>query len=179
MITDARISEDVKPVGPNWITALRAPAIKRAAEQRRHSDVAVRRARHGRHHQSRVSRRAAGCLPQCRDRRRKRQDLLAATERDLAVIQAEVRRKQCPLRGEAEIGLAVRAVLNTHKVGKHFILDIGERDLSFVRVTAAIDTEETAPPPKAAPARSHRLRHLPRQGSRNALSRQGPLRSSP
>ena len=72
--------------------------------------LAVRRAQSGRDHRARLSRRAAGRLPQSRARRasaaRKRDELLAATERDLSRIVAHVRRRYAPLRGKAEIGLA-------------------------------------------------------------------------
>ena len=46
-----------------------------------------------------------------RERARKRQDLLAATEKDLAAIAAAVRRSRKPPRGEAEIALRVGAVV--------------------------------------------------------------------
>ncbi|WP_287787833.1 hypothetical protein [Acidiphilium sp.] len=55
-------------------------------------------------------------------RTRKREELLAATERDLARIQAAVARKRQPLRGAAEIALAVGAVIEQHKMRKHFDL---------------------------------------------------------
>ena len=58
-----------------------------------------------------------------RERARKREDLLAATERDLAQIAAGVARQRQPLRGKAEIGLAVGAVIDRHKMAKHFDLD--------------------------------------------------------
>ena len=57
-------------------------------------------------------------------RTRKRQELLAATERDLARIQAAVARKRQPLRGATEIALAVGAVIEQHKMRKHFDLTI-------------------------------------------------------
>jgi hypothetical protein len=63
------------------------------------------------------------------ERARKREDLLAATERDLARIAAAVARKRQPLRGKAEIGLEIGAVLDKHKMAKHFALDI--TDTSF------------------------------------------------
>src|SRR5208337_3785854 len=47
------------------------------------------------------------------------EDLLRATERDLAAIAAAVRRKRAPLRGTAEIGLAVGAVIDRRKMAKH------------------------------------------------------------
>ena len=48
------------------------------------------------------------------ERTRKREDLLAATEHDLAGIQIAVARKRDPLRGTAEIALAVGKVINKH-----------------------------------------------------------------
>ena len=77
-----------------------------------------------------------------RERSRKRQDLLAATEADLAVIAAAVRRSRNPLRGETEIALKVGAVVNRHKMAKHFDLVITQTSLSFHRKAAAIAAEE-------------------------------------
>src|SRR6202035_2102990 len=65
------------------------------------------------------------------ERARKRDDLLAATERDLARIAARVRARREPLRGSAEIGLAVGAVVGQHKMAKHFEIEIGEAQLSW------------------------------------------------
>jgi hypothetical protein len=84
------------------------------------------------------------------ERTRKREDLLAATERDLAPIRAAVARKRDPLRGTANIALAVGKVINKHKacpraldpgVAKHFDLDITDTAFSFARKTAAIAEE--------------------------------------
>ena len=77
-----------------------------------------------------------------RDRRkRKRADLLAVTERDLGRIKLAVERKRGPLRGMAEIGLQVGAVLDKHKMGKHFDLTIADSDLVYRRKEGAIATE--------------------------------------
>ena len=57
-------------------------------------------------------------LELARERTRKRDDLLAATERDLSRIVAHVRRRYAPLRGKAEIGLAVGAVIDRHKMSE-------------------------------------------------------------
>src|SRR6201997_919913 len=69
------------------------------------------------------------------ERARKREDLLAATERDLARIATAVARKRQPLRGKAEIGLEIGAVLDKHKMAKHFALDITDTSFSFARKT--------------------------------------------
>ena len=76
-----------------------------------------------------------------RERARKREDLLAATERDLARIAAAVARKRQPLRGKAEIGLEIGAVLDKHKMAKHFALDITDTRFSFARKTDEIAAE--------------------------------------
>ena len=128
MITQARIDDDLRPAGLDWITSLRAPSI-RALVEGGALQFAVRRARHGGDHLARLSGRAADRLPQSRAgprTRRKREDLLAATESDLAVIAAGVGRRRQPLRGAAEIGLAVGAVLDKHKMAKHFDLTIAD-----------------------------------------------------
>ncbi len=75
------------------------------------------------------------------ERRRKRDDLLAATERDLARIQAAVARKRNPLRGTAAIALAVGAAIDTYKMAKHFDLTITDVAFSFARKTAEIQAE--------------------------------------
>ena len=75
------------------------------------------------------------------ERTRKRQDLLAATERDLARIRAAVVRKHHPLRGATNIALAVGAVLDKHKMAKHFELAITDTAFSFARKTAEIAAE--------------------------------------
>ena len=52
MITEARLNEDIKPAGLDWITALR-PRDQGTVDGRDLAAVAVRRARHGQHHSAR------------------------------------------------------------------------------------------------------------------------------
>jgi transposase len=61
--------------------------------------------------------------------------LLAATERDLSRVAAQVHRRYAPLRGEAGIGLAVGAVIDGYRMAKHFALAI--TDDSFVSTVAS------------------------------------------
>jgi hypothetical protein len=144
MITQARITEDVRAAGFDWITALRAPAIQ-ALLQSGTLQLSL-------FDQRDMASITAPDFPGerlvvCRnpdlaaERARKREDLLAATERDLARIQAAVARKRDPLRGAAEIGLAAGAVFNTHKMAKHFDLTITDHTFSFARKTAEIAAE--------------------------------------
>ena len=144
MITQARITNDIKSAGLDWITALRAPAIKALVEtgalqlslfdQRDLASITAPEFPGER-------------LIVCRnpdlavERGRKREELLAATERDLTRIQVAVARKRKPLRGASQIGLAVGAVINKHKVGKHFTVEITDTTFSFARKAAEIATE--------------------------------------
>ena len=144
MITEARISEDIKTAGLDWITALRGPAIKELLN----SGTLQLTLFDQRDMASITSPEYPGeRLVVCRnphlaaERARKREDLLAATEKDLAAIKARVGRKRDPLRGTAEIALAVGEVFNTHKMRKHFDLTITDDAFSFARKTAEIAAE--------------------------------------
>jgi hypothetical protein len=144
MITEARIGADIKSAGLDWITALRGPAIKELLN----SGVLQLTLFDQRDMASITAPDFPGeRLVVCRnpdlaaERGRKREELLAATETDLAVIKARVERKRDPLRGTAEIALAVGAVLNTHKMRKHFDLTITDDAFNFARKTVEIATE--------------------------------------
>jgi transposase len=144
MITQARIDEDVKSAGLDWITALRAPAIKELLN----SGTLQLTLFDTRDMASITSPDFPGeRLVVCRnpdlagERARKREELLAATEKDLAAIKTRVGRKRDPLRGTAEIALAVGAVLNTYKMKKHFDLTITDDTFSYARKTAEIAAE--------------------------------------
>jgi transposase len=144
MITQARITEDIKSAGLDWITALRAPTIKELLN----SGALQLSLFDQRDMASITSPDFPGeRLVVCRnpdlaaERTRKREDLLAATERDLTRIKAAVDRKRNPLRGTAAIALAVGAVIDTHKMRKHFDLDITDTAFSFARKTGEIAAE--------------------------------------
>ncbi len=74
-------------------------------------------------------------------RRRKREDPLAATERQLDKIVRQVRRRtRRPLDG-AEIGRKVGAVINRFKMGKHFQVTMGDGVFAYDRRQASIRRE--------------------------------------
>jgi len=144
MITQARITDDLKPAGLDWITALRAPDIKKLLASGTlqpslfdERDLASITSPEFPGERLVVCRNAALAA----ERTRKRQELLEATERDLRRIKAAVERKRDPLRGEAEIGLKVGAVIGQHKMAKHFTLDIGDSSFSFSRKQEQIAAE--------------------------------------
>ncbi len=144
MITEARITEDIKPAGLDWITALRAPAIRGLLEGGAFQmslfderDMAAITSPDFPGERLILCRNAALAA----ERARKREDLLAATERELARIATGVARTRAPLRGKAEIGMAVGAVRDKHKMAKHFALEITDTTFTFARKTAEIAAE--------------------------------------
>jgi hypothetical protein len=145
MITDARIREELSGVdGLDWITCLRAPAIAKLVEsgalqlslfdQRDMAEIVT---------PAFPGERLVVCRnPLLADERsRKRQDLLAATERELERIVKAVNRKARPLRGRDRIGLRVGKVLGRFKMGKHFQLTIEDDAFRWQRDEAAIAAE--------------------------------------
>ena len=144
MITQARIEEDLAPAGLDWITALRSSAIRSLVEGGAlqlslfdERDLASITAPDYPNERLIVCRNPALAS----ERARKREDLLDATERDLAKIEVAVRRRQRTLRGETKIALKVGAVLDRHKMAKHFTLTITDDHFAFARKDEAIAKE--------------------------------------
>ena len=145
MLTDARIEQTLRPAGLDWITALRAPAIKALAAAGGpvqptlfdHRDMAEITSPDD------PGERLVVCKNPllAEQRARKRDELLAATEKDLARIAARVQRTRAPLRGAAAIGQALGAVLGQRKMAKHFDTTITDDTFSFTRNHAAITAE--------------------------------------
>ncbi len=144
LLTTARIEEEVKPAGLDWITALRAPAIQKLAD-----DGVVQPSLFDERELVEVyapdypGERLIACRnPLLADERaRKRQELLQATERELEKIVLRTERQKRPLRGKDKIGVAVGKVVNRYKMGKHFLLEITEGGFSYQRDEARITRE--------------------------------------
>ncbi len=145
MITKARIDADLAPAGFDWITALRAPAIKALAaeggplqpslfDERDMAEI--------------VSNDYPGeRLIVCRnpelaaERARKRDELLESTETALIKIRAMTEKKRNPLRGQDKIALKVGAVIDRRHMAKHFDLAITETGFTWSRKAEAIAAE--------------------------------------
>jgi transposase len=145
MLTSARIREDLRPVpGIEWITALRAPAIKKLA-----SDGALPLSLFDERDLAEFTHPAfpGERLIACRnpllatERSRKRQELLAATEKQLEKLQAATRRSRQPLRGKERIALAAGKALGRYKMAKHFHYRIRGNHFTFQRNPASIERE--------------------------------------
>jgi hypothetical protein len=144
MITKARIKDDLQPANLDWITALRGPAIKALIAQ-----GAIQPTLFDEQDMAEITspdypgERLIACYNPflAADRTRTRGELLAATEAELAKIEAATRRARRPLRGKDAIALAVGKVINKKKVAKHFITEIRDDGLSWRRDEQKIAAE--------------------------------------
>ena len=150
MITSARIRalnqrEDgtPRPDPCGWITALRAPAIKKLMADDGPLQLSLL-------DEQDLAEITSGDFPgerlvACRnpvlaaDRARKREDLLAATEKLLAPLIARVRAGK--LTGAGPIGVQAGKVISKYKTAKHFHLTITDDSLDVARKQDQIDAE--------------------------------------
>jgi hypothetical protein len=144
MITSARIQALRELDGTYaWITALRAPAIRKLMADDGPLQLSL-------FDEQDLAEITSGDFPgerliACRnpalagERARKREDLLAATEKLLAPVIARVAAGR--LSGAAAIGEKVGEVLNKHKMAKHFEVAITDHSLTARRDQASIDAE--------------------------------------
>ena len=146
MITTARIRNDLEPAGLDWISALKAIDLKKLAKSPAREPGEEKPARPALAPDTPVPDKVAEitspdfpgerllvCLnPRLREeRRRKREELLVATEETLERIAASVRAKT--LSGKADIGRRVGREANRRKVEKHFEITIDDTSMSWVR----------------------------------------------
>jgi Transposase DDE domain len=144
MLTSARITEELRPGGLDWISALRAPQIKALVET-----GALQLSLFDEQNLIEISspefpgERLVCCHNPvlAADRARTRGELLAATDAELDKIAAATRRQRRPLRGKDKIALRVGKVFNRYKVAKHFTLTITEDSFTFSRNEQAIAAE--------------------------------------
>jgi len=145
MLTSARIEQVLRPQGMDWLSSLRAPQIAQLA------------AEHGPFQPSLFDQRnlleltsehfPGERLVVCRnpllaeERARKRAELLAATEADLAKIAAATQRARNPLRTEQAIALRVGRVIEHFHMAKHLELSITDTSLTWQRRHEAIAQE--------------------------------------
>src|SRR5690348_3975953 len=144
MLTAARLREDVRPAGLDWITALRAPQVKKLV---RDGDLQLTLFDVQDLAEITTPDFPGERLVACKnpfleaERARKRESLLAAAEADLAKIAAACARARRPLRGQDKIAVRVDRVLSRRKVAKHFAVDIGQDRLSYHRDQDTITAE--------------------------------------
>ena len=144
MLTEPQIGMLKQHPGLGWISALRGPAIGELVEA-----GSLQLSLFDKRNLAEISspdypgERLVACFnPLLADeRRRKRQELLAATEKSLRKIAAEVaRRKKAPLTA-AQIGLKVGKVLHRYKMAKHFEPTIADGVFRWARREDSIQRE--------------------------------------
>jgi hypothetical protein len=145
MLTSARIRDELRPVeGLSWISALRGPAIAKLVER-----GAIERSLFDEHDLAEITSPdyPGERLMVCRnpllahERARKRDELLAATDKQLAKIAVATTRARRPLRGAAKIGERVGRVANQYKVAKHFEMTITDNSFDYERKEQQIRDE--------------------------------------
>jgi transposase len=142
MVTKANMQTLKDTEGVSWITALKAPQIKKLA-----SDGVLQLSLFDQTNLAEIESEdyPGERLIVCRnplvaaERTRKRQELLQATERDLQQIADRVHKGT--LTGASEIGLAVGPAARRYKMRKHFDLQITDQGFTFTRKTEQINNE--------------------------------------
>jgi transposase len=152
MITSARIAalnqpenDGTRPSPYGWITALRAPAVKKLMAD----DGPLQLSLFDEQDLAEITspdfpgERLVACRNPvlAAERARKREDLLQATEKALAPVIARVQAGR--LAGAGKIGVAVGKVVNKYKTAKHFDVAITDTRLTVTRRQAQIDEEAT------------------------------------
>jgi len=144
MLTAARLREDVRPAGLDWITALRAPQVKALVR-----DGDLQLSLFDVQDLAEITspefpgERLVACMNPFgeAERARKRESLLAATEADLAKIAAACTRARAPLRGRDKIAVRVDRVLRRRKVARHFTTEITDDSIGYARDQDSIAAE--------------------------------------
>jgi len=144
MLTEPQIGKLKQHPGLGWISALRGPAIGELVQAK-----SLQLSLFDKQNLAEITskdypgERLVACFNPllAEERRRKRQDLLAATEKRLTRIAAEVaRRKRHPL-PQTEIALKVGKAINRFKMAKHFDKTIGDGVFQWARNEESIERE--------------------------------------
>jgi len=144
MLTETQLRTLRAHPGLGWISALRSPAIRELIDQ-----GTLQQSLFDERHLAEITspeypdERLIACFnPVLADeRRRKREELLVATERALArLATGAARRTKTPL-DDATLGMRVGRVINHYKVAKHFTVTIGRGRLTWTRNETAIQRE--------------------------------------
>jgi hypothetical protein len=144
MLTAARLREDVRPAGLDWITALRAPQVKALVR-----DGDLQLSLFDVQDLAEITspefpgERLVACMNPFgeAERARKRESLLAATEAGLAKIAAACTRARAPLRGRDKIAVRADRVLRRRKVARHFTTEITDDSIGYARDQDSIAAE--------------------------------------
>lgn len=145
LTTQARIEAELRQVeGLDWISALRAPAVKKLVES---GDLQLSLFDTQDMAEISSDQFPGERLIVCRnpllaaDRARTREELLAVTAAKLEAIAVATRRDRAPLRGSDAIGVRLGRLLEHSKMGKHFEWQITGDTFTYERNEASIQRE--------------------------------------
>lgn len=143
-ITAKNIENLLNPAGLDWISALKASAIRQILEQvplpfEKRNEYELAEISSPDYHHERLILCYNPFL--AKERGRKREALIEATEKLLEDICDACNRPKKPLRGRDKIGVEVGKVLDKYKVGKHFEISMTDTSFSFKRNTLKLNEE--------------------------------------
>ena len=142
MVSQKAIDEMRQTDGIGWITALKSASIRALVEQGQlQMDLFDERNLLELSSPDYPGERLVACRNEAlaKLRAHKREDLLAATERNLDKIKARVDAGK--IKGQDLIGVRVGRIVNQYKVAKHFELSIAQAALSWARKQDSIASE--------------------------------------
>lgn len=144
MLTQTQIDKIIDKPGMGWISALRSSSIQKLLNEK-----VLQMSLFDKQNLAEIAsplfpnERLIACFNPllCDDRRRNRDELLVATEKDLQCIVKDIaRRTKTPL-SDKDIGLKVGKIINAHKVAKHFRVNIQNGLLTWERKEESINKE--------------------------------------
>ena len=144
MLTQAQIEKLREHPGLGWISSLRSPTIRSLVERGQLERSLFDETNLAEIHSPEFpGERLIACFNPLlsTERKRKREELLQATEKALARLEREVKRRTKKPLGKAEIGVKAGRVLGRFKMGKHFTLTIDDGVFVWARREATIRRE--------------------------------------
>jgi len=144
MLTQTQIDELKRHPGVGWISALRSEKVRKLFDQKYlQLSLFDQQNLAEIHSPDFPGERLMACFNPllAQERKRKRRELLEATEQALEKISKEVKRRTKTPLSAAEIGTKVGKVVNRFKMGKHFELSITDGQFSYARRADAIERE--------------------------------------
>ena len=147
MITEARLRDDLRcEPGIDWITALRAPAIRKLVQ-----NDSLQLSLFDEKDLAEISdpdypgERLVVCKNPflAYERARKREELLQSTEKMLNKVVEATMRQMRRLKGKEKIALRVGNILNRYKMAKHFSVEIQDDSFSYSRNHKTISAESS------------------------------------
>ncbi|HLP42862.1 MAG TPA: IS1634 family transposase [Fibrobacteria bacterium] len=145
MVSDTTIRKELEPIGLDWITALKGGTVRKLAQAKIITPSLFDIAQVAEiQHPDFPGERLIACFnPYTQERnRRRREELLQATEQLLIQVHDATMRPRKPLAGKGEIGMAAGKALARTGMGKYFRITIEDDGLYWQRRRLLIEEED-------------------------------------